>query len=131
MLNVVEAARAEFTGLDATNYGRFSGSIAQDGDLEPTEAMLRRHTLRCSVLPAIYAGKQKVASNFDLLVRAHRCTRSGCLCGHGRGRNARSRGGVLGEHHRLVGFTDSQRPHGRREHFSPVWISNYVIHKTL
>ena len=31
--------------------------------------MLQAHSLRCRVLPGIYAGKAKVASAFDLLAR--------------------------------------------------------------
>ena len=70
LLNVAEDSPA-FTESEAHAVGRFSGSTAQLGDLEPRDAMLRAHDLRCAVLPAIYAGKAKVKKAFDLLARLH------------------------------------------------------------
>lgn len=72
LLNCAEAS-SEFDDVDANAIGRFSGSTAQDPDLEPVEAMLQRHALSSSILPQIYAGKAKVSKAFDLLARLH-CT---------------------------------------------------------
>ena len=69
-LNVAEASPL-FDALEATEVGRFSGSTAQNTDLEPREAMLRAHTQRVSVLPAIYGGLAKVAKVFDAICKLH------------------------------------------------------------
>ena len=69
-------------GIDATfanELGRFSGSTAQSDDLEPVQAMLRAHALRCAVLPDIYAGKARVGTAFDRLARMQRVLRSAAL----------------------------------------------------
>ena len=71
LLNVAESA-ASFDAVDANHVGRFSGSTAQAADLEPVAAMLRRHELQCSVLPAIYGSKAHVDLAFARLVRLHR-----------------------------------------------------------
>jgi hypothetical protein len=71
MLNLVDNS-PEFNEIDASNIGRFAGSTAQNTDLEPTAALLQRHTLRASVLPGIYAAKSKVSKAFDLLARVER-----------------------------------------------------------
>lgn len=70
LLNAAEASD-EFDETAAHAVGRFSGSTAQDPDLEPVEAMLVKHALTCSVLPAIYGGKAKVATAFDRLAKLH------------------------------------------------------------
>ena len=70
LLNVADGA-GSFDSVDSNQVGRFSNSTAQDRDLEPTQAMLSKHTLACSVLPAIYAKKSKVDSAFSLLARMH------------------------------------------------------------
>ena len=61
-----------FDDVFANEVGRFSGSVAQHSDLEPTEAMLRQHSLRCSVLPSIYSGKARVPKAFSRLARLQR-----------------------------------------------------------
>ena len=61
-----------FDDVFSNEVGRFSGSVAQSSDLEPTEAMLRQHSLRCSVLPAIYSNKARVPKAFSRLARLHR-----------------------------------------------------------
>jgi hypothetical protein len=38
--------------------------------------MLARHTMACAVLPAIYAGKSKVESTFERVLRLQRLLRS-------------------------------------------------------
>jgi len=63
------AASSEFTSLDQCQIGRFSGSTAQTPNLEPIDAMLQAHTLSCSVLPSIYAGKANVRMALDLVVQ--------------------------------------------------------------
>ena len=60
-----------FGGPDASEIGRFSGSIAQNPDLEPIQAMLQRHTLRSSVLPDIYSRQARVDKVFDALAALH------------------------------------------------------------
>ena len=58
-----------FDDVLCNELGRFSGSTAQAPGLEPIAAMLHAHTARCSVMPAIYAGKQQVMRALDLLCR--------------------------------------------------------------
>ena len=70
LLNVAEASPC-VAASEAQELGRFSHSVAQQSDLEPTAAMLRAHALRASVLPTIYAQKTKVARAFDLLAKVH------------------------------------------------------------
>ena len=53
--------------LSAHALGRFSKSMAQQPDLEPTEVLLQRHALACDALPAIYAGKSRVLRSLDLV----------------------------------------------------------------
>ena len=65
-------ASPHFTTTDGHVLGRFSESPAQDDSLEPSGAMLARHTARMAVLPAIYSRSRKVAQNFDLLARLQR-----------------------------------------------------------
>ena len=69
-LNVAESSPL-FDSIEATEVGRFSGSTAQDSDLEPREAMLRAHTQRVSVLPAIYASLSKKSLRYSM--RSVRC----------------------------------------------------------
>ena len=69
-LNVADAARC-FSESDKNEIARFSGSVAQQTALEPVKAMLQRHELRCSVLPARYAAEHGVRSVFDLLCLWH------------------------------------------------------------
>jgi hypothetical protein len=64
MISVSEKS-PHLDSLDATEVGGFSGATAQSADLEPREEMLRQHTLRLSVLPAIYSGKVRVRSVLD------------------------------------------------------------------
>ena len=47
--------------------GRFSKPITKQPGLEPTEALLRQHTLVCDALPAIHAGKSRVSRSLDLV----------------------------------------------------------------
>ena len=69
--NVCDAAPS--LGSEAAHeLGRFSKSTAQDPDLVPTEALLQRHALECSVLPDIYAGKSRVSRCFDRVVAFER-----------------------------------------------------------
>ena len=67
-LNAAKAS-GRFSDPELNEIGRFGGSTAQSADLTPIASMLQAHTLRCKVLPGIYAGKAKVASAFDLLAR--------------------------------------------------------------
>jgi hypothetical protein len=67
-LNAATASK-RFSEPELNEIGRFGGSTAQSDDLTPVAAMLQAHALRCKVLPAIYAGKAKVAGAFDLLAR--------------------------------------------------------------
>ena len=67
-LNAATASK-RFSEPELNEIGRFGGSTAQSDDLTPVAAMLKAHALRCKVLPAIYAGKAKVAGAFDLLAR--------------------------------------------------------------
>ena len=69
-MNVANASPL-FTPMDAQELGRFSQSTAQQRDLEPPASMLRAHTLRCSVLPDIYAGQSRVSSVIELVCRVH------------------------------------------------------------
>ena len=57
LLNVADGA-GSFDSVDSNQVGRFSNSTAQDRDLEPTQAMLSKHTT-------------KVDSAFSLLARMH------------------------------------------------------------
>ena len=65
LLGVIEGTPSLDPAEDGGEAGRFSGSTAQNTDLEPVAAMLRKHQLRCSVLPGIYARKAKVEKTFD------------------------------------------------------------------
>ena len=67
-LNAATASKS-FSEPELNEIGRFGGSTAQSDDLTPVAAMLQAHSLRCRVLPGIYAGKAKVAGAFDLLAR--------------------------------------------------------------
>ena len=60
-LNAAKAS-GQFSEPELNEIGRFGGSTSQSDDLIPTAAMLQAHSLRCRVLPGIYAGKAKVAS---------------------------------------------------------------------
>ena len=75
LLNVAESDPSVSTA-DAHELGRFSGSVAQERDLEPVAALLERHTARISVLPAIYAQKAKVATSLHRLCRVELLLRS-------------------------------------------------------
>ena len=66
--NVCKAASSLDDG-DAHELGRFSGSTAQNADLVPSEAMLRRHSLQCAVLPDMYARAARVEKCMDRLLR--------------------------------------------------------------
>ena len=66
--NVCKAATSLDDG-DAHELGRFSGSSAQNADLVPSEAMLRRHSLQCAVLPDMYARAARVEKCMDRLLR--------------------------------------------------------------
>jgi len=72
LLNVVEASASLSPDTDGAEAGRFSGSTAQNTDLEPVAAMLRQHSLRSAQLPGIYAGKAKVEKVFDRMVAIQR-----------------------------------------------------------
>ena len=63
------AASPTLTSGDAHEAARFSGSTAQKSDLKPTEAMMRTHNARISVMPDIYANKANVAAVFDALCK--------------------------------------------------------------
>ena len=62
---------ADLGGVAATEVARFSGSTAQNQDLEPIQAMLLRHELRSSILPDIYSRQARVSKVFDLIVTLH------------------------------------------------------------
>ena len=70
LLRLAEAS-PRFSVLDCNEIGRFCGSVSQSPDLIPTAALLQRHTARCAVLPAIYAGPDKLQTVALLLVRTH------------------------------------------------------------
>ncbi|KAL3926137.1 MAG: hypothetical protein SGPRY_003440, partial [Prymnesium sp.] len=70
LLNVAEVS-PHVSALKAQEVGRFSQSTAHHSDLEPVEAMLRRHTLNASVLPEIYVGRAKVSKVLDTLAHLH------------------------------------------------------------
>jgi len=78
LLNFAMASPA-FSEVDCNEFGRFSGSTAQSTDLTPTEAMLNQHSLRCAVLPEIYAGKAKVDTALSLVESASDQLRSWAL----------------------------------------------------
>ena len=78
LLNFAMASPA-FNEVDCNEVGRFSGSTAQSKDLTPTAAMLSKHSLRCAVLPEIYAGKTKVDTALSLIERASDQLRSWAL----------------------------------------------------
>ena len=78
ILSVAEES-PEFDAPAQNEIGRFSGSLAQSDDLVPTAELLRRHELRCSVLPAIYARHTRVGRAFDLLARMQRVIASVAL----------------------------------------------------
>ena len=61
------AASLELSDAKRNDLGRFYGSVAQSKELEPVAAMLHAHTMRISVLPAMYAAKSKVGRNLDLI----------------------------------------------------------------
>jgi hypothetical protein len=62
---------AKLGGPDATEIARFSGSVAQNPDLEPVQAMLLQHELRASVLPDIYSRQARVSKVFDTITTLH------------------------------------------------------------
>ena len=67
------AARSgELTVHQAHEVARFSKSVAQVPELEPTAEMLRRHTLYVSVLPDIYGKNSRVQGVFDTLCCLHK-----------------------------------------------------------
>ena len=70
LLNAAAAATG-FTDHEKNEIGRFSHSTSQQHDLEPVEVMIRAHSLNASVLPAIYAGKEKFTRVLDLMCRLH------------------------------------------------------------
>jgi len=59
-----------FNSKSGHEFGNFSGATSRQADLEPVAAMLAAHTLRCSRMPAIYAGQARVAKCFDRLCLA-------------------------------------------------------------
>lgn len=61
----IEASPSLSLAVHGAESGRFSGSTAQNSDLEPTAQLLRQHELRSTVLPSIYASKAKVQSVFS------------------------------------------------------------------
>ena len=69
MANVAEASE-ELSATDVNELGRFSGSTAQNADLEPSAAMLQQHTARVTVMPALYASESRVTKVFDIICRA-------------------------------------------------------------
>ena len=77
LLSVAEASPA-FGPIEANEFGRFSGSLAQEEALEPVQAMLERHTLRAAALPHIYARHARVARFIDSLCRLHLVQRDAC-----------------------------------------------------
>jgi hypothetical protein len=56
----VGEARESLPETDRPELGRWAGSIAQLQALEPTQQMLRRHELRSSQLPVLYAAEARV-----------------------------------------------------------------------
>jgi len=64
-----------FDGVDATEVGRFSGSVAQSPDLEPVQAMLQRHAVKSAVLPDIYSRQSRITKVFDTLAALHAALR--------------------------------------------------------
>ena len=70
---------ARLGGPDATEIARFSGSVAQNSDLEPIQAMLRQHELRASVLPDIYSKVARVSKVFDTITTLHLAIRRAAM----------------------------------------------------
>ena len=67
---MADSARC-FSNSEKNEIGRFSGSTAQLGELEPVAAMLEKHQMRCGVLPARYANEPSVRKVLDLLCQWH------------------------------------------------------------
>ena len=68
-MNCVANASPAFGPVQAKEVSRFSGSVAQDTDLMPSERMLRRHSIQAASIVDIYGNKAKVAEVFDLLAK--------------------------------------------------------------
>jgi hypothetical protein len=69
ILQLAEASPL-FDADDQRELGRFCGSTAQADFLVPSAALLERHTARCAVVPAMYAGPEKLESLTRLMARA-------------------------------------------------------------
>lgn len=66
---VCEASTTEISPTEANELARFSGSILQQRDLEPTADLMQRHSVRSKVMPAIYADKAKVVKVLDIICK--------------------------------------------------------------
>ena len=83
VLNFMDAS-PEFDAHDSNEFGRFSGSTAQQNDLAPVAAMLHQHSLRAAVLPDIYATSSRVSLALDRVVRVQESLRRwACLLASG------------------------------------------------
>ena len=78
-LCVTEAAGSLDPATHGQDAGRFSMSAAQMRAVEPTEAMLHQHTVRCTVLPARYANQARVEKAFERVCDVHRVVRAAAV----------------------------------------------------
>jgi hypothetical protein len=69
LLNVAKSSPELDMATDGQEISAFSMSTSQKPELEPTADMLRKHELRASVLPDLYASKAGVSSILDRLAR--------------------------------------------------------------
>ena len=68
-----------FSDTERNEMGRFSGSLAQQPALVPTEDMLRRHSLKCAKLPDLYASDERVGTLLDTLCQWYEGVESASL----------------------------------------------------
>ena len=73
------ARMGELDVHQAHEIARFSKSVAQTPELEPSAEMLRRHTMAVSVLPDIYGKHSRVQGVLDTLCCVHKIVRRAAI----------------------------------------------------
>ena len=69
LLNVAKSSPVLNSATDGQELGAFSMSTSQKPELEPTAELLRKHELRASVLPDLYASKACVSSLMERIAK--------------------------------------------------------------